>query len=202
MASMNSSDDICSPTSPPPAAISSSADNVSRAEPPPCVSTYAIASSLTFKLASLMTQRTCSSRSCNGNKWNCKCCVRERMVSLTFCGSVVANTNTTCGGGSSRVFRSAASAAFDNMCTSSKMNTRWRPGFPSDERSIRSRMFSTPLLLAASSSKTSYELPLSMEPHELQMPHGSPSSGDSQFNTLARMRAVEVLPVPRGPENR
>ena len=55
---------------------------------------------------------------------NCKCCVRERMVSLTFCGSVVANTNTTCGGGSSSVFSSAASAAFDNMCTSSKINTR------------------------------------------------------------------------------
>ena len=63
-------------------------------------------------------------------------------------------------------------------------------------------MFSTPLLLAASSSSTSYELPLSMEPHELQMPHGSPSSGDSQLSTFAKMRAVLVLPVPRGPENK
>ena len=29
---------------------------------------------------------------------NSKCCVRERMVGSTLCGSVVASTNTTCGG--------------------------------------------------------------------------------------------------------
>ena len=45
-----------------------------------------------------------------GSRWNCRCWVRLRMVSLTFCGSVVASTNTTCGGGSSSVFSSAASA--------------------------------------------------------------------------------------------
>ena len=34
------------------------------------------------------------------------------------------------------------------------------------------------------------------------VPHGSPSTGASQLRTLARMRADEVLPVPRGPLNR
>ncbi len=155
MASTNSSGESCSSASPPPAATSSSADSVSRAEPPPCVSTCAIAASLTLRLASFITHRTCSSRSCIGNKWNCKCWVRLRIVSLTFCGSVVASTNTTWGGGSSSVLSNAASAGFDSMCTSSKIKTRCRPGLPSDERSIRSRMFSTPLLLAASSSRTS-----------------------------------------------
>ena len=77
------------------------------------------------------------------------------MVSLIFCGSVVASTNTTWGGGSSSVFSRAASAAFESMCTSSRMYTLWRPGVPSDAFSTRSRMASTPLFDAASSSWTS-----------------------------------------------
>ena len=35
-----------------------------------------------------------------------------------------------------------------------------------------------------------------------QTPHGSPSWGSAQFSALARMRAVDVFPVPRGPLNR
>ncbi len=81
--------------------------------------------------------------------------MRLRIVSLTFCGSVVARMNTTCGGGSSSVFSSAASAPGESMCTSSRMYTRWRPGVPSEAFSIRSRIAATPLLLAASSSWTS-----------------------------------------------
>ena len=81
--------------------------------------------------------------------------MRLRIVSLTFCGSVVASTNTTCGGGSSSVFSSAASAALESMWTSSRMYTLCRPGVPSEAFSMRSRMASTPLLLAASSSWTS-----------------------------------------------
>ena len=38
--------------------------------------------------------------------------------------------------------------------------------------------------------------------HEGHTPQGSPASGCSQLSALARMRAVDVLPVPRGPENR
>ena len=56
------------------------------------------------------THRTCSASSSAGSRWKRRCWVRLRMVSLTFCGSVVASTNTTCGGGSSSVFSSAASA--------------------------------------------------------------------------------------------
>ena len=62
------------------------------------------------------------------SRWNRRCWVRLRMVSLTFCGSVVASTNTTCAGGSSSVFSSAASAALESMWTSSRMYTLWRPG--------------------------------------------------------------------------
>ena len=71
-----------------------------------------------------------------------------------------------------------------------------------DARSISSRMFSTPLLLAASSSCTSKLVPASTARQEGQWPHGSPSSGAAQLSTLARMRADDVLPVPRGPLNR
>ena len=154
-ASTKSDADCVVSTSPPDAATSSSALNVSRAEPPPWCKTWRIASSLTFRFASLITKRTCSSRSTIGRRWNWRCWVRLRIVSLTFCGSVVASTNTTCGGGSSRVFSNAASAGLESMWTSSRMNTRCRPGLPSEDRSIRSRMLSTPLLLAASSSNTS-----------------------------------------------
>ena len=82
------------------------------------------------------------------------------------------------------------------------MYTLVRPGVPSADLAIRSRMASTPLFEAASSSWTSKEVPCSMATHDSQTPHGSPSIGFSQLRTLARMRAVEVLPVPRGPLNR
>ena len=152
--------------------------------------------------ASEATQRTCASSSSTGNKWNCKCCVRLRIVSATFSGSVVAKTKTTCDGGSSRVFSNAAEAPLDNMCTSSRMYTLCRPGEPSDAAAIISRMSSTPLLLAASSSMTSKLLPSCTAKHEPHSQHGSPSFEFSQLRTLARIRAVVVLPVPRGPENK
>ena len=46
----------------------------------------------------------------------------------TFCGSVVASTNTTCAGGSSSVFSSVFDAAVESMCTSSMMYTLRRLG--------------------------------------------------------------------------
>ena len=49
----------------------------------------------------------------------------------------------------------AFDAAAESMWTSSRMYTLWRPGVPSDAFSMRSRIASTPLLLAASSSCTS-----------------------------------------------
>ena len=70
----------------------------------------------------------------------------------TFCGSVVASTNVTWAGGSSSVFSSALDAAVDSMWTSSRMYTFVRPGEPMAALSMRSRIASTPLLEAASSS--------------------------------------------------
>ena len=124
------------------------------------------------------------------------------MVGSTFCGSVVARTNTTWSGGSSSVFNKAFDAGVDSMWTSSRMYTLVRPGEPNDALAIRSRMASTPLFDAASSSCTSKLVPASMATHEAHTPQGSPSTGFSQLRTLARMRAVEVLPVPRGPLSR
>ncbi len=108
---------------PPAATTSSSAEIVSRAEPPPWRTMASMASGSTSSPASPISQRTCSSSTSLGNRWNSRCWVRERIVSLTFCGSVVASTNTTCGGGSSSVFSKAASAALESMWTSSRMYT-------------------------------------------------------------------------------
>ena len=38
--------------------------------------------------------------------------------------------------------------------------------------------------------------------HESQTPHGSGVGPCTQFSDRARMRALEVLPQPRGPLNR
>jgi hypothetical protein len=67
-----------------------------------------------------MSARWAAKRSA-GRSENSKCCVRERMVGGTSCGSVVASTKTTCSGGSSSVLSSAADAPFDSMWTSSTM---------------------------------------------------------------------------------
>ena len=50
------------------------------------------------------------------NRWH-----RLRMVSGSFCGSVVARINTMCAGGSSSVFSSALNAEVESICTSSMM---------------------------------------------------------------------------------
>ena len=47
------------------------------------------------------------------------CRQRDRMVIGSFCGSVVASMNLTCGGGSSSVFSSALKAPLLSMWTSS-----------------------------------------------------------------------------------
>ena len=44
---------------------------------------------------------------------------RESIVAGIFWSSVVAKMNMTCGGGSSRVFKSALNALGESMCTSS-----------------------------------------------------------------------------------
>ena len=63
-------------------------------------------------------------------------------------------------------------------------------------------MASTPLWEAASSSVTSIDVPAATIRHDAQTPQGSPPSRAVQLSALAKIRAVEVLPVPLGPLNR
>ena len=134
------------------------------------------------------------------NRWQ-----RLRIVGSTRWGSVVASTNTTRGGGSSRVLSRALKAAVESMWHSSITYTFQRACTGAKrERSISSRMLSTPVFEAASISITSRALPAAMLVQRAQMPQGS-GVGPSplmQLSERARMRALEVLPVPRGPLNR
>ena len=65
-------------------------------------------------------------------------------------------------------------------------------------------MSSTPPCEAASSSITSRlpDPPGASDRHESHTPHGVDVGPSTQFRERARMRADEVLPQPRGPENR
>src|SRR5438876_6037532 len=65
-----------------------------------------------------------------------------------------------------------------------------------------SRMLSTPVLDAASISKTSIDFPAAISWHEGQTLHGVIAGPLSQLRPLAKMRAVVVFPTPRGPEKR
>ena len=87
-------------------------------------------------------------------------------------------------------------------CTSSMMYTFHRPGLPSATRPRRSRISSMPRLVAESSSCTSSEDPWRIATQDGQVPSGSPSTVCSQLRAMAKMRAVDVLPVPRGPLKR
>ena len=82
------------------------------------------------------------------------------------------------------------------------MYTFQRPGVPREAWLTRSRIASTPLFDAASTSVTSRDVPRVISVQLVHVPHGSPPSGRSQFRAFARMRADEVFPQPRGPENR
>ena len=194
--------DVSALVTPPAATTWSSADRVSRAEPPPVLTTCPTASSSTSRPASAATSRTSCAMSSAPMSVSSSCWVRLRMVGTTLCGSVVASTNTTWSGGSSSVFSSAFSAPDVSMWTSSRRYTFVRPGVPSATFARRSRMSSTLLFDAASSSWRSKLVPASIDWQEAQVPSGSPSCGFSQLSTLARMRAAVVLPVPRGPLSR
>ena len=69
-------------------------------------------------------------------------------------------------------------------------------------RGSSSRMSSTLLFDAASISTTSSARPSRMATQAAQRSHGSPSWRFVQLSALATIRAIEVLPVPRGPTNR
>ena len=83
------------------------------------------------------------------------------------------------------------------------MYTRYFPSVGGDWTCSRiSRMFSTPLLDAASISTTFNEVPAAICLQLGHSPQGLPSTGCSQFTALARIFATVVLPVPRVPQNR
>ena len=138
-----------------------------------------------------------------------KRCRRDRIgvaLCAIFCGSVVANTNTTRGGGSSRILRSVFQASRVNMWASSTMYTLWRCSAEAAyiARSRRSRASSTPRFDAASSSTTSrFAAPFQIRVQDSHSPHGSPAGERrSQFSAMARIRAAVVFPTPRGPANK
>ena len=63
-------------------------------------------------------------------------------------------------------------------------------------------MSSMPRCEAASISITSSELPFEIATQALQVSSGSGVGPCAQLSAFARMRAIEVLPVPRGPAKR
>ena len=63
-------------------------------------------------------------------------------------------------------------------------------------------MSSIPRWLAASISITSRDVPEAIETQELQVPSGVTVGPNAQLSAFARIRAIDVLPVPRGPANR
>lgn len=124
---------------------------------------------------------------------------------MTLSGSVVANTNFTCSGGSSTVLSRALKPCVDTMWASSRMKILYLSRVGANvARSRRSRASSTPPWLAASISTTSSEPgpPRASSTHDGHRPHGSGVGPCSQLRQRARIRALVVFPQPRGPENR
>ena len=69
-------------------------------------------------------------------------------------------------------------------------------------RSRKSRISSMPRLEAASISIRSTAAPEPISTQFAQTPQGSAPRRSKQLIAFARMRAVDVLPVPRTPQNR
>ena len=134
----------------------------------------------------------------NAKRWQ-----RLRIVGSIAAISVVQSTKTACAGGSSSVFSTAFEASFVSMWASSMMYTLRRPRTGcSATRSRISRMSSMPRWLAASSSITSIEVASWMVRHDSHSRHGLVVGPRSQLSAFARILAIDVLPVPRGPANR
>src|SRR4051794_19213417 len=114
------------------------------------------------------------------------CWHRDKIVAGTLWRSVVAIMNTTCGGGSSSILSSALNADVDSMWTSSMMKILYRlraGAYLALSRS--SRMLSTPVLDAASISKTSIDFPEEISSHDGQTLHGVTVGPFSQFRPFA-----------------
>ena len=148
--------------------------------------------------AMFWSARTMSSSpiSRKGKRWQ-----RDWIVSGTLWSSVVARMKNACGGGSSRVLRSALNASFVIMCTSSMMYTLAEATTGVNcTFSLSSRMSSIWRFVAASISMRSTKDPSSAL---LMICFWMFSSFTSRMRRIfARILATEVLPVPRGPKKR
>ena len=120
--------------------------------------------------------RMCWSRdaiSAAGRRFRLNCRQRDSTVTGSFCGSVVASRNLTCGGGSSSVFSRALKECVDSMCTSSIRYTLNRPRvgrYCTFSRS--SRVSSTLVREAASTSIRSTKRPSSISRQAPHSPQG------------------------------
>ena len=132
---------------------------------------------------------------------NCK--HLDSTVMGSFCGSVVANKNLTCGGGSSRVLSKALKLLVDNMCTSSMRYTLKRPRVGAYcTLSNSSRVSSTLVREAASTSIKSTKRPSVISTQLEHTPQGVELTPSSQLRQRAKIRAMVVLPTPRVPANK
>src|SRR6185312_479958 len=108
------------------------------------------------------------------------------------------------GGGSSKVLRNALKALVESMCTSSMIYTLYFPACGAKRTcSMSTRISSTELLDAASSSWILKERPSLKLLHESHSLHASISAVRFwQLMVLAKMRAQVVLPTPLCPQNK
>ena len=134
---------------------------------------------------------------------NRKCCVRDKIVGGSFIGSVVAKINLTYSGGSSSVFKSALNASLVSMWTSSMMKILKRAIFGLYfVCSISPLISSIFRLLAASISMISICLFSFAVIQFSHTSHGVEVGPFSHTKDFAKIRAVEVFPLPLSPENR
>ena len=128
---------------------------------------------------------------------------RDTMVTGSFSISVVAKMNITWSGGSSIVFNRAFHASLVSIWASSMMNTFLRPSTGINfTLSRKARISSIPRFDAASISRTSIDWPLKIDLHTLHSLQGWSVGPCSQLMARAKILAILVLPVPRGPANR
>ena len=171
-------------TTPPAATTWSRADSVSRAEPRPWCTTYETASSLTSRSASATIQRTCRLELVGGEQLELEvlgAAADGRQDLLRVGGGQHEDAR---GRAAPRASSAARSTPPATACGPRRGCTPWcGPASRPRTRSIRSRMASTPLLEAASSSKTSKLRPASMARQRVAV--------------AARLAVLQVLAVER-----
>ena len=162
---------------------------LSRKLPCPCSAISRKASSSIAICSASAIARKCATTSASPISRKLNRCTRLKIVAGSLSASVVARIKTTCSGGSSSVLRSALNADLLSICTSSMMYTFFGALTGAIcTLSRKSRISSTELLLAASISIISRCVDSSV--------YGK------LLISCAKIRAIDVLPTPRGPVSR